>query len=81
MSSMFLSETTTLFSQPLPGIADELIAPNQTGRVKFEGSYWNAEFYEKNCRARVAPGNQVWVVGRQGITLLVIPVLPKRTQD
>ncbi|NES93789.1 MAG: hypothetical protein F6K32_00745 [Desertifilum sp. SIO1I2] len=47
---------------------------NQPGRVKFQGTYWPAQFYHPDCQATVLPDEPVTVVAIQGITLLVVPV-------
>ncbi|WP_416676435.1 NfeD family protein [Egbenema bharatensis] len=51
---------------------EETIRPNHSGRVRFQGSWWFAR-----CQADVTiePGEEVKVIGHQGITLLVEPML------
>ncbi len=51
-------------------IVEETIRPNHSGRVRFQGSWWFAR-----CQADVTikPGEEVDVIGNQGITLLVDP--------
>lgn len=66
-----------IFPQPLLGIVEEAIAPNQRGRVKFDGTYWPARFFEANCQTTVCPQSLVAIVGIQGITILVDPLEPK----
>ncbi|HIK29697.1 MAG TPA: NfeD family protein [Oscillatoriaceae cyanobacterium M7585_C2015_266] len=66
-----------MFRQPLLGIVEEAIAPNQRGRVKFDGTYWPARFFETNCQTTVYPEALVAIVGIQGITLLVEPLEPE----
>lgn len=48
------------------------IAPYRTGQIRFQGSWWSAR-----CQSDIVlqPGEQVNVVGRQNITLLVEPVV------
>ena len=62
-----------LFDQPSLAKVDKAIAPNQTGRVKFKASFWNAQFYSQDCQLVAQPGDSVQVLGRQGIRLLVLP--------
>ena len=54
------------------GVVDKAIAPNQPGRIKFQGSYWKAALADPNC-PRIEAGKPVQVVDMQGITLLVVP--------
>ncbi|GAB4383548.1 MAG: hypothetical protein Kow00121_45620 [Elainellaceae cyanobacterium] len=51
-------------------VVDEPISPYHAGRVRFQGSWWSAR-----CSQNVTldPGTVVYVVGNQGITLLVEP--------
>ncbi|MDB9525549.1 NfeD family protein [Oscillatoria sp. CS-180] len=70
------------FSSPYPvelsdnlGVATVLktIKPDHLGRVRFEATDWPARFYYPNMQSKVAPNTDVHVVGRQGLTLLVVP--------
>ncbi len=65
------SEQIELFAQPGLGEVVQVIAPNRRGRVKFKASFWPARFY-KGSEIPALPPEQVAVVGRQGITLLVV---------
>ncbi|MEG3966277.1 NfeD family protein [Microcoleus sp. T2B6] len=49
-------------------VVDESIYPNQTGRVRFQGSWWPAR-----CDGQITltPGDTVYVIGVDNITLLV----------
>jgi membrane protein implicated in regulation of membrane protease activity len=49
------------------------IAPDHSGRVRFEATDWPAKFYYPNMQANLRPKTSVYVVGRQGLTLLVVP--------
>ncbi len=47
------------------------IPPGQTGRVLYEGSSWQARC--EDHEVAIAPEQPVYVVGRQGNTLLILP--------
>jgi membrane protein implicated in regulation of membrane protease activity len=48
------------------------ILPGETGRVLYEGNSWNAR---SEAEMTIAPNQRVYVVGRKGTTLLVMPDL------
>lgn len=73
MLNLFVSEKVEMFSEAVMGTVEKTITQNQPGRVKCLGSYWPARFYHSNCDVIVFPDDFVKVVGRQGITMLVIP--------
>ena len=52
-------------------IVETAIKPDQTGRVKFQGSHWNAR-----CSKSVTliAGSRVEVIGIKNISLIVEPV-------
>jgi membrane protein implicated in regulation of membrane protease activity len=66
-------ERIELFAQPGIGEVVQMITPNRRGRVKYRASFWPARFYFDTERP-VEPSEQVVVIGRDGITLLVTPV-------
>lgn len=47
------------------------ILPGQTGRVLYEGNSWQARCEDEELT--IAPNQKVFVVGRQGTTLIVLP--------
>jgi membrane-bound ClpP family serine protease len=63
-----------IFDQPVLRKVEDAIAPNQSGWVKYHGTFWQAQFYRSSYQVTVKPGEWVKVVGRQGIRLLVVPV-------
>lgn len=56
---------------PPEATVTKIIRPHQRGRVKFQGSWWSARCLEPET---LYPGEIVWVVGTDNITLLVKPV-------
>ncbi|MBE9179927.1 NfeD family protein [Oculatella sp. LEGE 06141] len=70
---MLNSQTVTFFPQVAEGKVDRTITAVQAGRIKFQGSYWPAQFYDADCQATVLPNDVVKVVGRISITLMVVP--------
>jgi membrane protein implicated in regulation of membrane protease activity len=49
-------------------VVDEPIYPNETGRVRFQGSWWPAR---SDRQITLTPGDTVYVIGVDKITLLV----------
>lgn len=47
------------------------IAPGATGRVIYEGNSWRARCEDEQLT--IAPNQKVYVVGRRGTTLIVLP--------
>lgn len=47
------------------------ILPGKTGRVLYEGNSWQARCDDR--QVTIAPHEQVYVIGRQGTTLIVMP--------
>jgi membrane protein implicated in regulation of membrane protease activity len=47
------------------------ISPGETGRVLYEGNSWQARCEDEQLA--IAPDQKVYVVGRRGTTLIVIP--------
>ncbi|MDF0555598.1 NfeD family protein [Kamptonema sp. UHCC 0994] len=73
MNNLFNADKLEIFSEPLIGVVEEAIAPQQPGRISFQGSYWPAKLYQSNSPIILSPEKAVKVVGIQGITLLVQP--------
>ncbi|GAB4386831.1 MAG: hypothetical protein Kow00121_54260 [Elainellaceae cyanobacterium] len=76
---MFLPESFDRFSKPVMGTIEKPITQTCRGRVAAIGSIWYASFYSPNCYVSLAPYDPVWVIGRRGITLLVIPFSNENT--
>jgi membrane protein implicated in regulation of membrane protease activity len=56
------------------GEVEKAITPSQRGRVRFMATTWFAQFYQPNALCKASPGDRVRVIGREGLTLLVISV-------
>ena len=65
------TSSVKLFGQPGTGKVEKEINHTQPGRVKWRASSWPAQFYQTDNQEMILPGEQVSVVGRHGITLLV----------
>ncbi len=72
MSLAFTPETI-LFPQLSTGTVEQTISSTQPGRVKFQATYWPAQFYLSDYKETLDPNELVAVVGRQGLNLLVVP--------
>ena len=65
---------TELFPFSGIGKVEETISAQQLGRVRFQATYWRARFQQPSYPQAIAPGNQIRIVGREGLTLLVVPL-------
>jgi len=61
------------FNQPNIAIVEETITKDKRGRVKFMGTYWFARFLDTSYDDEALLNTIVKVVGREGLTLIVIP--------
>lgn len=71
---MIRANTTSsvkLFGQPGTGKVEQEINHTHPGRVKWRASSWPAQLHQTDTKEMILPGEQVSVVGRHGITLLV----------
>lgn len=62
-----------LFPSRGNGTVEQTITSEKAGRVKYQATYWPARLY-RNEPVTLEPNDKVYVVGRQGLTLLVVPV-------
>ncbi|MBZ8181032.1 hypothetical protein [Oscillatoria salina] len=69
MNSLHLQKQATIFSETVEGT----IASVNPLRVKAFASYYPARWHEQPNRT-VCIGNTVLIKGRQGITLLIVPI-------
>lgn len=63
-----------LFSSSGTGVVEETITPEKPGRVRYRATYWPARLHNKDEQVTLHPKDPVYVLGRQGLTLLVVPV-------
>lgn len=56
------------------GRVEQLISGKGSGRIYFQGTSWPAKFAQSNTIC-CHPGEFVEVVGRQELTLLVVPII------
>lgn len=59
-------------STPSKGYVEQAINPYQRGRVRYQATYW---FGVCDDGRSLSPGTEVIVLGRQGNTLIVEPVV------
>lgn len=69
-----LHEPVVMFTEPGVGVVEQIIMPAQPGRVEFGATYWPARLFDSQLDITLAPACSVMVVGREGITLLIVPV-------
>lgn len=71
--------TVELFQEPKLGRVERPITALRRGRVFYEGSYWPARRYDSLEATSISEvletATVVKVVGRQGLTLLVVPAI------
>jgi hypothetical protein len=80
MSLEIAPETIEFFIYPGIGEVEQTITLHQRGRVKFMATYWFAQFYPPNNPRLALPGTPVRVIGREGLTLLVVSIDADLTQ-
>ncbi|NJN90602.1 MAG: hypothetical protein HC878_09690 [Leptolyngbyaceae cyanobacterium SL_5_14] len=74
MSLIVAPDTVEFFPQAKPGKVEQIITSNRQGRVQFMGTSWFAQFHQPNGKELALPGTFVKVIGRQGLTLLVVSI-------
>jgi membrane protein implicated in regulation of membrane protease activity len=72
---MYTPYPVELWQYASVGTVSKEIAPDQRGRVHFDATDWPARFYGTGTDATLEPDSKVYVLGRQGLTLLVQPKL------
>ena len=81
MSLELTSHKVKLFSYPGSGKVEQTITLKIPGRVKFQGTYWPACLYHQDAQVTLFPEDTVTVIGRQGITLLVVPLNKTKSSE
>lgn len=61
------------FSAPFKGQVESEVGMFHQGRVRFQATSWFAQLYPDSDMT-LHPGEWVNVIGRQGLTLLVVPI-------
>jgi membrane protein implicated in regulation of membrane protease activity len=76
---MDLTHTVEFFKEPKTARVERTITANLKGRVFFEGTYWPARVHETVgdivTDHAFHVSSWVTVIGRQGLTLLVVPAV------
>jgi membrane protein implicated in regulation of membrane protease activity len=76
---MDLTHTVELFKEPKIARVERIITNRLKGRVFFEGTSWPAKVYETTenlvCDYAMDVSSTVMVIGRHGLTLLVLPMM------
>jgi hypothetical protein len=67
-------DTIEFFAQAAIGQVEQPITQHQRGRVKFMATTWFARFYQPTTQTQALAGTRVKVIGREGLTLLVVAV-------
>lgn len=65
-------------SSSIEATVTETIPPGGLGLVSYEGSLWKARSQVSD--ASIHPGQNVYVVARQGLTLIVLPVMAPESE-
>ncbi len=74
MSLTVAPDTIEFFAQAAIGQVEQPITLHQRGRVKFMATTWFAQFYQPTAQTQALAGTRVKVIGREGLTLLVVAV-------
>ena len=81
MSLTVAPDTIEFFAQAAIGQVEQPITLHQRGRVRFRATTWFARFYQPTAQTQALPGTRVKVIGREGLTLLVVAVGDDRYQQ
>jgi membrane protein implicated in regulation of membrane protease activity len=67
-----IPEEIVMFPTPFSAEVEEPISSHRSGRISCLASYWFAKLYHPQAGIEIPIGQTVTVIGREGITLLVI---------
>ena len=72
---MIFPKTEKIFSNQGWGKVVKTITSNTNGRVRFQATDWPAKLYLAKTQKQfhITPNHKVKIVGREGLTLLVVP--------
>ncbi len=68
VSKNYSSDNPYLLAISKEAVVDEIIQPNELGRIRYRGSVWNAKCIQE---ITIYPEEVVYVVGNDNITLIV----------
>ncbi|MBF2047151.1 MAG: hypothetical protein IGS54_07280 [Elainella sp. C42_A2020_010] len=66
--------TREMFSQGTPATVIKQIAVFAPGRIRWQGRDYPARLHELICHATLRMGQPVLIIGRENITMIVIPM-------
>jgi len=74
MSLIIFPNKTEYFPVTGIGKVSKTVSTQCIGQVRFQATYWRACLHRaKNC-TQILPGQEIKVIGRKGLTLIVIPL-------
>ncbi|MBT9316453.1 hypothetical protein D0962_16415 [Leptolyngbyaceae cyanobacterium CCMR0082] len=56
------------------GKVSKTISAQHIGQVRFQATYWRARLHQTKSCTQILPGHEIRVIGREGLTLLVMPL-------
>lgn len=73
-ASPLIELETEMFQNGLACRVVEAVRLLDRGRVKFSGVLYPARLYEPNCTTTLLPEQEALAIGRQGNTLIIMPL-------
>jgi hypothetical protein len=71
---MFQPSSIEMFSQGILSIVTKPIAVFKPGQIRCQGRYWKAQLHQFSCHITLHEEQPVLVIGRENITMIVIPI-------